>query len=94
MILQNGGCCWQMVVFRTVVVSPGLTAFDNYCFFSVVCLVFDLSDWKSLEHVSNWFSDAENANPGDFITFLIGTKSDLVVVSVTSFVADSFRHCL
>jgi hypothetical protein len=53
--------------------------------FSVVCLVFDLSDWKSLEHVSAWFSDAENANPGEFITFLIGTKSDLVVVSLTSF---------
>ncbi len=42
-------------------------------FYLVVYLVSDLGEWKSLEHISTWFSDAENANPGDFITFFIGT---------------------
>ena len=46
--------------------------------FSVVIVVFDLTDIETLEHAIKWKADAcENAK--DPLVFLVGTKKDIVV---------------
>ncbi|TRY70648.1 hypothetical protein TCAL_17276 [Tigriopus californicus] len=51
--------------------------------FRVICLVFDLTNDKSLENVSDWLEDALVSNQSCNITFpplifLVGTKKDLL----------------
>eukprot|EP00094_Tigriopus_californicus_P012294 TCALIF_11883-PA protein Name:"Similar to Rab34 Ras-related protein Rab-34 (Mus musculus)" AED:0.27 eAED:0.27 QI:0/0/0/0.66/0.8/0.83/6/0/184 len=50
---------------------------------NVICLVFDLTNDKSLENVSDWLEDALVSNQSCNITFpplifLVGTKKDLL----------------
>lgn len=61
------------------------------CVFSVVMVVFDLTDEVSLANASRWMESAtENAvNP---VRFLVGTKRDLLVRNILEMCACFYRR--
>ena len=44
-----------------------------------VCVIFDLTDWKSFKSVSKWLKDIKERCNENIVVILIGNKSDLAV---------------